>query len=141
MWITGSSSGIGEALAYELAARGALLVLSARRETELRRVQAACQRTDEHLVLPLDMLQPGKFEPAVKSVLERFGRVDILVHSAGISQRALAIDTQLAVDRQIGAGCSMPGLGVRGGGLPLPGDWLAVLAPCRAEARPTAADV
>jgi dehydrogenase/reductase SDR family member 7B len=101
VWITGSSSGIGEALAYELAARGALLVLSARRETELRRVQAGCQRAVEHLVLPLDMLQPVSFEPALKAVLERFGHVDILVHSAGISQRAHAMDTQLAVDRQI----------------------------------------
>ena len=100
-WITGASSGIGEALAHELAARGARLVLSARRETELRRVRGACQRADEHLVLPLDMLQPDSFEPATQAVLEQFGRVDILVHCAGISQRAHAVDTQLSVDRQI----------------------------------------
>jgi short-subunit dehydrogenase len=101
VWVTGASSGIGEALAYELAARGALLVLSARREGELQRVQATCQRADEHLVLPLDMLHAASFDPAVQEVLEHFGRVDVLVHSAGISQRAHAMETQLSVDRQI----------------------------------------
>ncbi len=43
VWITGASSGIGEYLAYDLCARGAILVLSARREDELQRVKAACQ--------------------------------------------------------------------------------------------------
>jgi short-subunit dehydrogenase len=99
--MTGASSGIGEALAHELSARGARLVLSARREAELRRVQRDCQRADEHLVLPLDMLQPESFEPATQAVLEKFDRIDILVHCAGISQRAHAVDTQLSVDRQI----------------------------------------
>ncbi len=90
IWITGASSGIGEALAKELSARGALLVLSARREAELRRVQASCQRADKHLVLPLDILDTDSFGPATESVFSRFGHVDILIHCAGISQRAFA---------------------------------------------------
>jgi len=100
-WITGASSGIGEALAKELAAQGAILVLSARREDVLQDVRLACNRAEEHLVLPLDMLQPAMFEMAVRKVLDRFGQIDILVHSAGLSQRGTAADTQLCVDRQI----------------------------------------
>jgi short-subunit dehydrogenase len=75
--------------------------LSSRREDALGRVQAICQRPDEHLVLPLDMMDPAAFEPAVRTVLDRFGRIDVLVHCAGISQRARAADTQLSVDRRI----------------------------------------
>jgi short-subunit dehydrogenase len=100
-WITGASSGIGEALALELAAKGALLVLSARREEVLQKVRSACTRAEEHLVLPLDMLRPAMYEAAVQKVLDCFGRVDILVHCAGLSQRGTAIETQLSVDRQI----------------------------------------
>jgi short-subunit dehydrogenase len=101
VWITGASSGIGEALATALAARDASLVLSARREDVLRKVESACQRSGEHLVLPLDMLEPSSFEPAVQTVLDRFGRVDILIHCAGISQRGTAVETQLQVDRHL----------------------------------------
>jgi dehydrogenase/reductase SDR family protein 7B len=101
VWLTGASSGIGEALAYRLAAAGAVLVLSARREEILRKVQSTCQRAEEHRVLPLDMLSPASFEAAVRIVLDRLGRIDILIHCAGLSQRADAIDTQLSVDRQI----------------------------------------
>ncbi len=100
-WITGASSGIGEALAYALSARGARLVLSARRERELLRVQAECADPEAHLVLPLDLAETAAFEPAVARVLERFGGVDVLLHNAGVSQRALARDTRLEVDRRI----------------------------------------
>ena len=101
VWLTGATSGIGEALAYELAQRGASLVLSARREDVLRQVQAACQNAEKHLVLPLDMLDPACFEPSLQTVADHFGRVDILIHCAGISQRARAVETQLDVDRRI----------------------------------------
>lgn len=100
-WVTGASSGIGEALAHALAAEGAKLVLSARRVEELRRVQADCTRSEEHFVLPLDLLQIDTFEPAVRAVLERFGQIDILVHCAGISQRGTVVDTQMQVERHI----------------------------------------
>ncbi len=52
VWITGASSGIGEAVAAEYARYGARLVLSARREAELERVRAGLVNADEHLVLP-----------------------------------------------------------------------------------------
>jgi dehydrogenase/reductase SDR family member 7B len=100
-WVTGASSGIGEALAPLLAARGAALVISARREDQLCRVQAACANAERHLVLPLDMSEGAAFGPALQLVLARFGRVDLLVHRAGISQRAYAAETQIDVDRRI----------------------------------------
>lgn len=101
VWVTGASSGIGEALCYELAARGASLVLSARRSEVLKNVQSACANPDNHLALPLDMLAPELFAPAFQTVLDRFGRVDILLNCAGMSQRGTAVETELLVDRRL----------------------------------------
>ncbi len=102
VWITGASSGIGEALAYAFAAKGARLVLSARRESELMRVSAhAKMREDDVLILPLDIEKTETFESAFQTVLTHFGTIDLLVNNAGISQRSLARDTPLAVDKRL----------------------------------------
>ena len=102
VWVTGASSGIGEALAVALARAGARLVLSARRADELARVQRRTGLPDTHaLLLPLDLLAPETFADAVARVLAHFGRVDMLVHNAGISQRGFARTTDLAVDRRL----------------------------------------
>src|SRR4051812_22915408 len=101
VWVTGASSGIGEALAYALSARGARLILSARREDVLRNVQANCANPKKHFVQPLDMADPAEFAPTVKTVLDRFAAIDVLVHCAGISQRGTALDTELIVDRHL----------------------------------------
>ena len=55
IWITGASSGIGEALAYAFSFRGASLILSGRRTEELERVQLSCKYPDEVKILPLDL--------------------------------------------------------------------------------------
>lgn len=101
VWLTGASSGIGEALAYELAKQGATLVLSARRRDQLERVRQRAERSDAHLVLPFDITQIEAFPDHVELVLQKFGRIDVLINNAGVSQRALIKDTQLRVDRQI----------------------------------------
>lgn len=101
VWITGASSGIGEALAYELAERGATLVLSARRETQLERVRSACQDSGAHMILPLDLGESESFAAALASVLDRYGNIDTLINNGGISQRGTAVETQLEVDRRI----------------------------------------
>ncbi len=100
-WITGASSGLGEALARALAARGASVVLSARREEMLRGVQAACAHPERHYVLPLDLAAPEAAAPAALRVRERYGHVDLLIHNAGLSQRAFAVDTQFSVDQYL----------------------------------------
>ncbi|MCY7351441.1 MAG: SDR family oxidoreductase [Cytophagaceae bacterium] len=102
VWITGASSGIGEALAYEFARQGAKLVLSARRAGELQRVKTATGLPDANvLVLPLDMTDGASLPTAVETVLRTFGAIDIVVQNAGISQRSLIHETSLDVDRQI----------------------------------------
>lgn len=101
VWITGASSGIGEALACALAREGARLVLSSRRVDELERVRRACARADEHVVVPLDLARCDTFPAAVSEVLARCGRIDVLVNNGGVSQRALAADATLEVERAL----------------------------------------
>ena len=74
VWITGASSGIGEALAYAFAAEGAQLVLSARREEELQRVAKACGNA---YVLPFDILSLVEHTDRVQDVMNTYGRVPI----------------------------------------------------------------
>jgi dehydrogenase/reductase SDR family member 7B len=106
VWVTGASAGIGEALTRAFAARGARLVLSARRGDRLEVVRVSLPRADEHLVVPLDLADPESIASAAAAVLARcsatdVGAVDVLVHCGGVSQRSLARDTSLAVDRRI----------------------------------------
>ena len=70
VWITGASSGIGEALAYAFARQGAKLVLSARRESELNRVAAACRSYGSIAhVMPIDMIDLSVHEEKVNEVI------------------------------------------------------------------------
>lgn len=105
VWITGASSGIGEALALQFAAQGARLVLSARRVDELERVRDACsargQAAGNVLVLPLDVTDFESMPAAVKAVCDTFGGIDMLINNAGISQRSRCVDTDMSVYRQL----------------------------------------
>jgi len=102
VWITGASSGIGEALAKKLASEGAKLILSSRREEELQRVKNILKLSDSDiLILPLDLTDTSKTDALAKQVIDKFGRIDILINSGGISQRSLTKDTSLAIDRKL----------------------------------------
>ena len=102
VWITGASSGIGEALAYQFAQEGAKIVLSARRENELQRVAQATGLSENRvLVLPMDMLEFDKFPAKVQTVLGYFGQIDFIVQNAGVSQRSYVMDTQFKVYRDL----------------------------------------
>jgi NADP-dependent 3-hydroxy acid dehydrogenase YdfG len=91
--ITGASSGIGEATALELAARGAAVVLGARRTDRLKalaeRIQASGGRAE---ILPTDVTRRTDLEQLVAAAVERFERLDVLVSNAGIARTALVAD-------------------------------------------------
>lgn len=101
VWITGASSGIGEALAKQYAQLGHQLVLSARREPELERVKQACiklgAKDEDVLVLPLDVTKHESMPEKVFAVTAHFKTIDVLINNAGISQRSLCLDTDLSV--------------------------------------------
>jgi dehydrogenase/reductase SDR family protein 7B len=102
VWLTGASSGIGAALAVELASQGACIVLSARRQAELERVQALCgAAAADTMILPFDLTDFDSSESYAKQVIDRYGRLDVLINNAGVSQRALAEQTSLEVDRRV----------------------------------------
>jgi len=101
IWITGASSGIGEALAYALNEEGALLILSARRMTELERVKAACVEPARVAILPMDLEQHQRMEELSESAWSLFGTIDILINNAGISQRSLIAETDFSVYQQM----------------------------------------
>jgi short-subunit dehydrogenase len=98
VWITGASSGIGEALAYTFAKHKVKLILSARRADELARVKAACNLPDaDVLILPLDVSEHTLSEAAAQKAIARFGQIDILVNNAGVSHWSKIKDLNMEV--------------------------------------------
>lgn len=102
IWITGASSGIGEAIVYALAKENCKLVISARRIEELNRVKANTKLSDENiLVLPLDLEQHQNAKEWTKKVTDKFNRIDILINNGGISQEGYALNTSSEVEQKI----------------------------------------
>lgn len=102
VWITGASSGIGEALAKVCAREGARLVLTARREEELKRVAAQTGLADDDImILPADLYRTDQVQDLTEQVLSRFGTIDVLFNNAGISSRALAMESSIEIDRKV----------------------------------------
>jgi short-subunit dehydrogenase len=100
IWVTGASSGIGEALTYALVRRGARVIISARREEELRRVQQLAGPSQVH-ILPLDLEATDTFPAKVQTAMKAFGQIDIMIHNGGISQRSYVKDTLPAIQRKV----------------------------------------
>jgi len=106
VWITGASTGIGASCAIEAAKLGAKLVLSARNEVLLQEVKEKCLDAGRHqgleekdvLILPLDLTQFDTHQKSVKKVLDHFGKINIMLHNAGRSQRARWEHTDIEVD-------------------------------------------
>lgn len=101
VWITGASSGIGEALTYELSKMGCKLIVSARNETALQQVKSNCHNSDFVKVIPLDLKNYSTMAEKVKEAIASFGGIDILINNAGISQRSYIVDTDFAVYKKL----------------------------------------
>jgi NADP-dependent 3-hydroxy acid dehydrogenase YdfG len=99
VWVTGASSGIGEAAVRQFHEEGAHVVLSARRKDVLERVASDCTGDGQTMILPLDVTDEGAVSAAARAVLDRFGKIDILFNNAGITQRARVADAGLDVYR------------------------------------------
>ena len=101
IWITGASSGIGEALAYQFSTLGNTLILSSRNEAELVRVRSACHAKSGIHVLPLDLKNIDAIKEVTARAISMAGYIDILINNAGISQRSLIAETDMGVFRQL----------------------------------------
>jgi NAD(P)-dependent dehydrogenase (short-subunit alcohol dehydrogenase family) len=84
--ITGASSGIGRATALRLASHGAAVALVARNAEALAEVQK--QIKGKSLALPADVTDAGQVAQVIEQTVARFGKVDVLLCSAGLSMRA-----------------------------------------------------
>ena len=107
VWITGASSGIGRACAEVYAAKGLRVIISSRRVESLKKVaddlsnRLKVRREKTFVIAPLDLANTDSLEGVVKKVLTEVESVDIMIHCGGISQRSLAIETSLEVDRRV----------------------------------------
>jgi dehydrogenase/reductase SDR family member 7B len=100
--ITGASSGIGKALAFECARRGALLVLAARDINKLNEIAAGLkQYGSDPLLVQTDVSVEAQCKNLIDLALGKFGRIDVLVNNAGISMRAIFEDVELDVIRKL----------------------------------------
>ena len=96
--VTGASSGIGEALAREFAARGARVVLGARSIQKLQLIAGEIRdRGGEAVYCAVDVTQPEECRELIDTAVREFGGVDVLVCNAGLSMRALFDDVDLDV--------------------------------------------
>ncbi len=96
--ITGASSGIGKALAFEYARQGAQLVLASRSATvdpELQKIST------EILYVPTDVTRESDCATLIHKAVEKYGRIDVMINNAGISMRALFADVDLDVIRRL----------------------------------------
>ncbi|MDR2238084.1 MAG: SDR family oxidoreductase [Chryseobacterium sp.] len=103
IWITGASSGIGEALTRELAeTSNAKIILSSRHQDQLYAVaEKAGLPAERFAVVPVDLSDYKSMSNKAAEAIEKFGRIDLLINNAGLSQRALAMETDIEVDKRL----------------------------------------
>ena len=102
IWITGASSGIGEASAYQFAKEKTNLIITATREDKLKDVQQKCISLGAQCqVLPYDLSDLENIDELTDKAISAFGNIDIVFLNAGISQRSKTLETSFAVYEKI----------------------------------------
>ncbi len=105
VWITGASSGIGEALAHKFASLQSKIILTARRTEKLAEIKKNLIQkginADHITVLPADLSNISTFPDLTKKAISIYGTLDVLINNAGISQRGYAADTAFEVEMKI----------------------------------------
>ncbi|MBM9577561.1 SDR family NAD(P)-dependent oxidoreductase [Leptospira sp. 201903070] len=95
--VTGASSGIGKALVLELNKRGAIVGALARRKELLKELKNEAAYPEKIIPLPGDVSDSSQLKKITEDFRKRVRRIDGIVHSAGISMRALARETEIKV--------------------------------------------
>lgn len=101
IWITGASSGIGEALAVAFAKHGATIILSGRDNDKLKAVKQRCKQSKNHIIVPFDISDAKQAKEAYEKAKNHTGKIDWLINNAGVSQRSLIMDTDEDVEQKI----------------------------------------
>jgi dehydrogenase/reductase SDR family member 7B len=100
--ITGASSGIGRALAFECGKRGAKLVISARNREKLDEVARSLEKSGvEVIVVKTDVSVEEDCRELIRRTVDKYGKIDVLINNAGISMRAIFADVELDVIRRL----------------------------------------
>jgi NAD(P)-dependent dehydrogenase (short-subunit alcohol dehydrogenase family) len=99
--VTGAASGIGRATLDVLLAKGWRVAALDRDEAALAEVRATFAKSRDVLALPADVCAEGVVETALKVVVEKFGRLDGVVNSAGIAADIPALDTPVDLFKRI----------------------------------------
>lgn len=88
--ITGASSGLGECTARSLSAKGAIVVLGARRVDRLEKLVQDIERAGgKAITLATDVTDQVQVEKLLKAAVDAFGRVDVLINNAGLMQQSM----------------------------------------------------
>lgn len=102
VWITGASSGIGEALVYKFTELGANTIISSNDPAGLERVKKTCGKNSEMVTCaPFDLSDTSGIDNLVEQQISTTGKIDYLLNLGGISQRSRINETPLWLDRKI----------------------------------------
>ncbi len=102
IWITGASSGIGEALVYEAVKKGATVIASSNCKKELYEVKEKCGELKQRVhIACFDLGDTENIADLVAQQIKKLKKIDYLVNLGGISQRARVDETPISIDRKI----------------------------------------